>query len=232
MRRPLSLLLALLAFASTAQAGNRPDVRCVVFSPDGTRALVLTGGVQDGSGFGTAGLTVVDTGTGRTLREVKATSQTGTVEEVVASLLRGEQALLSRNGLTPGRSARPVYARPFPVQAPLWTEGLPAGASATIPVRLWTRPVPVRLSVRSLPSSCRSTDLLPPGEGPAGFTLSVGGQVVHADRSLPAARECAVRYALERVDVRGNRAVFVLRAYTPGFEGPNAEPVVVAATLR
>ncbi|WP_216318043.1 DUF2259 domain-containing protein [Deinococcus aestuarii] len=229
MRR---LTLALLALASFAGAGDRPDVRRVAFSPDGARALVVTGGVRDGSGFSTAGLTVVDTGTGRTLREVTRTSQTGTVEEVVGSLLAGERPLLARSGLTPGRTARPVYVRPFPVEAPGWTEGVRAGTSATIPVRLWTRPVPVRLSVRALPSSCRYRDLLPSGEGPAGFTLEVGGQTVHLDRRLPAARECAARYALERVDVRGNRAVFVLRAYTPGFEGPNAQPVVVAATLR
>ncbi|BDP41887.1 hypothetical protein DAETH_18560 [Deinococcus aetherius] len=226
------LLLALLALTPFAEAGNRQGVRRVTFSPDGTRALVVTGGVQDGSGFSTAGLTVVETGTGRTLREVSATSQTGTVEEVVASLLRRERALLARNGLTPGQTARPVFTRPSPVQAPVWTEGLRAGTSATLPVRLWTRPVPVRLSVRSLPSPCRSTDLLPPGEEPAGFTLDVKGQTLHLDRGLPASRECAARYALERVYVRGNRAVFVLRAYTPGFEGPNAEPVVVAATLR
>ncbi|WP_102128546.1 DUF2259 domain-containing protein [Deinococcus planocerae] len=229
MRR---LMLALLALVPVAEAGNRFDVRRVAFSPDGARALVVTGGVQDGSGFSTAGLTVVDTGTGRTLREVSATSQTGTVGEVVAALLRRERPLLARNGLTPGRTARPVYVRPFPVQAPVWTEGLRAGAGATVPVRLWTRPVPVRLSVWPLPSSCRYRDLLPQGEGPAGFTLEVGGQTVHLDRSLPSSRACAARYALERVDVQGNRAVFVLRAYTPGFEGPNAEPVVVAATLR
>ncbi|MEF2279102.1 DUF2259 domain-containing protein [Deinococcus sp. YIM 134068] len=232
MRRHLTALLALLALAPVAEAGNRPDVRRVAFSPNSTRALVVTGGVQDGSGFSAAALTVVDTGTGRTVRAVAEVSQTGTVAGVVASLLRRERSLLARSGLTPGRTSRPVYARRFPVLAPVWTEGVAAGASATVPVRLWTRPVPVRLSVRPLPSSCPYPDLLPEGERPAGFTLVVGGQVVHADRVLPASRQCATRYALERVDVRGNRAVFVLRAYTVGFEGPNAEPLVVAATLR
>jgi predicted secreted protein len=34
------------------------------------------------------------------------------------------------------------------------------------------------------------------------------------------------------VDVQGNRALFTLRALTPGFEGPDAVPVFVAALLR
>lgn len=125
-----------------------------------------------------------------------------------------------------------MYARGFPVLAPVWSEGIAAGSSRTTPARLWTRPVPLRLSVRPLPSPCPYPGLLPPGERPAGFTLTVRDQVIHSDRTLPPGRECAARYALDRAYVQGNRAVFIVRAYTPGFEGPNADVVPVAARLR
>lgn len=224
--------LTLLALAATARAGDRLDVERVAFSPDGTRALVITAGVQDGSGFSLATLTALDTRTGRTLLAVSARSETAPVSAALAGLLRREGARLARLGLRPDRTARPVYARTVPVQAPVWTEGTPAGRSTVTPVRLWTRPVAVWLTVRPAASGCRFPDLLPDGEGPAGFTLTVNGQTVHTDRVLPARRECAARYALERVYVQGNRAVFIVRAYTPGFEGPNAEVVAVAARLR
>lgn len=232
MRVLRSAVLTLLALASSALAGDRLDVRQVAFSAGGTRALVVTGGVQDGSGFSVATLTALDTATGRPLLGASARSEAGPVSSVVAGLFRREGPRLAALGLGSGRAARPVYVRTFPIQAPLWTEGIPAGRSATTPVRLWTRPVPVRLTVRALPSGCRFRDLLPPGERPAGFTLTVNGQTVHSDRVLPAGRACAARYALERVYVQGNRAVFIVRAYTPGFEGPNAEVVAVAARLR
>ncbi|GBF05450.1 hypothetical protein DAERI_040210 [Deinococcus aerius] len=232
MRALRTTALTLLALASAALAGNRLDVRQVTFSADGTRALVLTAGVLDGSGFSYAAAQALDTRTGRTLLRASAQSGTRPVPAVVSALLARERSRLAPLGLASGRAARPVFAQPVPTHAPVWTEGTPAGSTLVAPVRLWTRPVPVRLSVRRLPSGCRFSELLPRGEGPAGFTLTVNGQTVQSDRVLPAGRECAARYALERVYVRGNRAVFIVRAYTPGFEGPNAEVVPVAALLK
>lgn len=229
-------VLTLLALTSTlfsaARAGDRLEVRRVAFSPYGTRALVVTGGVQDGSGFSVAALTALSTGNGQPLLHAQTRSETRPVPATVSALLSRERPRLLPLGLVPGRTAQPAYARTFPTLAPSWSEGVRAGHSATTPVRLWTRPVPVRLEVSPLPSPCEYPGLLPPGEGPAGFTLKVRNQVVHADRTLPPDRTCAARYALDQVYVQGNRAVFIVRAYTPGFEGPNAQVVVVAARLR
>ncbi|EYB68272.1 hypothetical protein DEIPH_ctg025orf0129 [Deinococcus phoenicis] len=232
MRPLLTAALALLALAPTARAGDRLDVLRVAFSPYGTRALVVTGGVQDGSGFSVAALTVLGTGNGQNLLSAQARSETRPVPTVVTALLARERPRLIPLGLVPGKTPPPVYVRTFPALAPVWAEGVRAGASATTPVRLWSRPVPVRLAVQPLPSRCPYPKALPPGERPAGFTLSVNGQTVHADRALPPERLCAARYALDRVYVQGNRAIFIVRAYTPGFEGPNAEVVAVAAMLR
>ncbi|GMA16341.1 DUF2259 domain-containing protein [Deinococcus metallilatus] len=232
MRFLLTALLVLLTLSSSARAGDRLEVLRVAFSPYGTRALVVTGGVQDGSGFSVAALTALGTGQGQRLLEAGARSETAPVPALVKVLLARERPRLLPLDLVPGVTARPVYARTFPTQAPDWAEGTRAGSSATTPVRLWTRPVPVRLTVRPLPAQCPYLGLLPPGERPAGFTLTVNGQTVHDDHTLPLERRCAARYALDRVYVKGNRAVFIVRAYTPGFEGPNAEVVVVAAKLR
>lgn len=218
--------------ASAARAGDRPGALRVNFSPNGQHALVVTGGVQDGSGFSTAALTVLDTGTGRTRFAAAARSETRPVSAVVGGLLSRERPRLAALGLPRVQEARPVYAHPTPVAAPAWSEGLQAGQAVTLPIRLWSRPVPVRLEVRALPPKCAFRDMLPPGAPPAGFTLKVGGQAVHTDRALPAARACAAGYALDRVYVRGNRAVFLVRVYTPGFEGPNAELMAVATTLK
>lgn len=232
MRACLTAVLGLLLLSPVARAGDRLDVARVAFSPDGTRALVVTDGVQDGSGFGVARLSVLETAGGRPLYAASARSTSEPATWVRDWLLRSEAVVLSSLGLRPERAARPVYARTFPKAAPLWTEGTRAGSSATTPVRLWSRPVPVRLTVRNVPSRCAFPEMLPTGERPAGFTLIVNGQIVHADRALPPGRECAARYALDQVYVQGDRAVFIVRAYTPGFEGPNADVVIVAARLR
>lgn len=231
-RRSVLVVALVLLLGSGAQAGNRLDVERVAFSADGARALVVTAGALDGSGFSFAAVRALDTRTGRTLLNVNARSETASVPALVNSVVARERSRLTPLGLTPGRAARPVYALTFPVLAPVWTEGTRAGSSTTTSVRLWTRPVPVRLTVRALPSRCRFPELLPEGERPAGFALTVNGQTVHSDRVLPAERECAARYALDRVYVQGNRAVLIVRAYTPGFEGPNAEVVAVAARLQ
>ncbi|MFC5847660.1 DUF2259 domain-containing protein [Deinococcus petrolearius] len=45
-------------------------------------------------------------------------------------------------------------------------------------------------------------------------------------------RTCAARFRLGRMDVRGHRMLLTVRAYRPGFEGPDAPPMFVAARLR
>ena len=67
--------------------------------------------------------------------------------------------------------------------------------------------------------------------------VRVNGQVIHTDPLTPTRPathplNCAAGYTVERVDVQGNRVLVTLRALTPGFEGPDAVPVYVAATLR
>lgn len=224
--------LAVLTLVSGALAGNRLEVQRVAFNLSGTQVLMVTAGRLDGSGFSSAGLQVVDTASGRTLRQATAQSGSLSVARTLTALLRREKGALRRWGLWPGRVSSPVYRRTFPLAAPAWTEGTGAGGQQTVLARLWTRSVPVTLNVFALPARCGSAALESSGQLPAGVALRVNGQILLRDRTLPADRRCAVRYALERLDVQGNRVAAVLRAYTPGFEGPDAQPLLVAARLR
>ena len=214
-----------------ALAANRPEVTRVAFSPGGARVLVLTRQVLDGSGFPEARLVVLDTATGRTLRDRTLSDQTPGVTPAALEtrVLRAEQARLKGWNLWPGRTSVPRYrapASPFPS----WDEGIGAGQSRRVLAARWSRPVPLDLAVRASGAPCDYPDLLPGGTAPAAFTLRVGGQgVATAQVRLPS---CAVRFRLDRVDVQGDRALLTVRAYRPGFEGPDALPVFVATRLR
>lgn len=224
-------LLVLIVLPSAA-AGNRLEVQRVAFNAPGTHVLVLTAGHLDGSGFSAAELQVLDTSSGTTLLQARLRSERSGVAQTVTSLTRQHGGVLKRLGLWPGRTSTPAYRRAFPVLAPVWAEGVRAGQHRTVQARLWSRPLPVQLLTFALPSRCRYQDLLPEGEQPGGVALRINGQLLYQDCALPGNRQCAARYALERLDVQGNRVVAVIRAYTPGFEGPNAEPLVLAGRVR
>lgn len=231
--RALTRTLALaLALTPAAQAGDRPQVVRVAFSPGGAQVLAVTGWVADGSGFPSASLSLLDTASGRLLHEASAQHRQGQLNgaQVRASLLASNAAQLRLAGVAGRPDSRPKFARPWTARAPQWGEALAAGQSRTTPVVLWSKAVPVTLSVRHSTAPCAYRGLLPPGEGPATFTLKVNTQLLRTPAS-PAV-PCAARYALERVDLSGNRVLVTVRAYGPGFEGPNATPIFIAATLR
>lgn len=231
MRHLLTLTLA--ATVTLAAANERIPVNHVRFSADSSRVMVLSSGVRDGSGFGTASLKVFSTATGAQLYSRQQTA------EALPNTLRWTllttpptPATLFAYGLTPGAVSAAKYNRVYPQPFPQWSDGLGAGQTEITNVALWSAPVPIKLSVYALPSACPYGDLLGPGNAPTGFRLTVNTQTIHQDQSLPADRQCAARYSLERVDVRGNRVLVTVRAYGPGFEGPDATPIFIAATLE
>jgi len=230
MSRLLPLLLA-FSLTSLAGANDRLPITQVRFSADGTQVMTVVTGKRDGSGFGHAQVTVLDTRSGRILHQATRTADTGPVG-VLNALLSTPATRAAIAPFTARPLSTPRSQQTYPVPYPRWADGIRAGQAEVTPVRLWTRPVPVRLEVLRLPARCPYSEMLLPGERSAGFRLLVNGQEIWRDRTLPAARACATRYTLERVDVQGNRALFTLRALTPGFEGPDAMPVFVAALLR
>ncbi|GHF49344.1 putative secreted protein [Deinococcus metalli] len=229
MRRLLALLLA---SGTVALANERLPVTHVRFSVSGDRVLVLTSGVKDGSGQGAARLDVLSTAGGTTLYRQSRTAD-ASPGSLRAALLNAPAtaARLHTWGLWPGRVHAARFARTYAAPYPRWSDAATSGQTERTAVNVWSRPVPVTLDVYALPSTCAYPEMLG-GFVPAGFRLSVNGLVVFQDAALPAARACAAGYTLERVDVQGDRALLTVRAYGPGFEGPDAEPVFIAATLR
>lgn len=227
-----SLALAILTLSSSAVAGDRIPVVQVRFSPHATRVMAVTAGMQDGSGFGAASVDVLNTTSGATLYR-RTLTQDAPPNTVKNRLLAAPPtpATLTVSGLRPGVPSTPRYQRTYARSYPEYTEATLAGTTTVTPVALWTGPIPIKLTVTARPGACPDPDLLN-GYVAAGFTLSVNGQVIHTDAALPAARRCTVGYAVDRVDVRGNRILVTVRGYSFGFEGPDARPVFVAATLR
>lgn len=220
------LLVALLG--SQALAGDRLPVTRVAFNASGDRVLAMVQGEQDGSGFPAAQLHLLNTVTGRTWSfKAQGTTEQQSGTKLMTDLLARQQGTLRQLGYASGKTSTPRYQRQMPVQAPVWGEGAGAGETQRTSVKFWTKAVPVALQVLPAQTPCPRPSSLPEGQTPARFILSVNGQQVGAT-AVP----CASRYSLERVDVKGNRALFTIRAYTPGFEGPNADPVFVATTLR
>ena len=220
------------ALVSSAAAGDRPTVQKVVFSPDNARVLVQSIWKADGSGFPHAALAVLNTGTGQTVKRVRGyTENTAETPGAVLNwLLTRNAPLLRDHSLSAGSATTPRYQRPATQAAPAWSEGLAAGQSRVYNVFLWSKEVPITLSVQKSQAPCPNAGSLPRGEGSAVFSLDVNGQklVTPATPQTP----CSARYALERVDLRGNRILVTVRAYSPGFEGPNATLVYAAGTLR
>ncbi|PNY83046.1 hypothetical protein CVO96_12970 [Deinococcus koreensis] len=205
----------------------------VRFSASGARVMVLSSGVQDGSGFGTATLSVLDTASGLLVyRRTRTADQAPNALRLELLRTPPTPATLRAAGLQPGQVSAARFNRVYPTFLPQWSDAVPAGQTQLTSVALWSPPVPIRLEVYALPSTCPYPDLLPAGTSPAGFRLSVRGQTVHRDLALPSGRRCAGGYTLERVDVQGDRALLTVRSYSPGFEGPDATPVFIAVTLK
>lgn len=219
--------------AGVASAGDRLPVVSVLFSPDNARVMATVAGRQDGSGFAQTRLVVLDTASGRVVRQADLASpnDNATPAEILNELLRREKQLLSDSGFQPKRTSTLRYRKVFSSVNPEWNEAVRAGESRVYNIKLWSRPVPIRLSVQRSNASCNgaTAGMLPTGESSASFVLNVNGQDIVPSSPLP---ECAARYVLERVDLSGNRAIFTVRAYHPGFEGPNAKAIFVAAYLR
>ena len=85
MRRLLPLLLA-FSLTSLAGANERLPVTQVRFSADGAQVMTVVSGERDGSGFGTAQVTVLDTRSGR-IRYAATRTDDATPRRVLNALL-------------------------------------------------------------------------------------------------------------------------------------------------
>lgn len=214
-------ILTLSAFGA-AHAGDLPRLQSYGFSPDGKYHLSVSAYRQDGSGFGQARLEVRDTG-GKLLEseELEDRSAEAMPEMLASMLVNRSQDMLARYRLQRPVAGEPLWLRPVPLPSlELWPEAhsgeieLPRGRGPNI---AWE-------AAAVSGEGCEWKEML---QGPVRrLSITVGGEswnTVQPEGDL----ECAAAYAVEGVWRYGPYLAVLVRAYVPGFEGPDALPVFV-----
>ncbi|GGR04452.1 DUF2259 domain-containing protein [Deinococcus ruber] len=223
MRRTPLLMTAALLLSGHTLAADFPDTVQQGFSPDGAYHLLLTAYYQDGSGFPRAALQITDVRRNTILyrREQTWEQEEGSAADLAALVAQwrsGQASVLSRYHL-----AAPVPGTRLFQLPPLTPQSYPATSAGSVATRLG------RLSLSSfpLPSKCTHNDF-----PTLGFALGLGVRELQHDRRLPASRACASGYRLETGYQYKNSVAIILRVYSPGFEGPDAVPLVVTAVVK
>lgn len=223
MPLPKSLCLFALALA-TAQAGDLHTVSRVIFLPNSAAVLAIDEGQHDGSGFPFVEFTVLDTHNGKTLwHAAQHPQKEGDVSPLREKWFRTYWTKLKQNfdfgpAMDTVKPSKPRYQLPAPDVVPVGMWG-----QAQVNVKLWSKPV--RIEIKEAPSGEQCPEYV--YWKPQSYALYVGGQKLAAGK-----HNCAMGYTLSRVDVKGNRVLVALNAFTAGFEGPNNEQIFVAATLK
>ena len=215
------IFVLVFTLVGAVRAANHPDIVQQGFSQDARYHLLLTSNVRDGSGFPSAALQITDVQRNfivyRRTHTWKDNAGTA-LQTLVAAWRSGQTNILAKYHLTSPVIGDQLFNRPA-----LPPQSYPGDSTATQATRagLLTL-VPV-----ALPSTCGYSDL------PArGFSLKLGSRELQHDRRLPASRTCASGYTLETAWRYRQSLAVIVRAYSQGFEGPDATPLVVTTHLR
>ena len=232
-------LIGLALLANPALAGDAAQFNPLGFSEDGRYFAFEEYGIQDGSGFPYANLTILDVA-----RDAWAAGSPLRIrlEDDTASLAdaRGD-----------ARTQAEPYFDTMAIATPALTvalngDGEPAGDGSLLS---FGKPG-YGLEGLQDPATLTLTTTLPDYSGPCttdygldppvGYVLALetaqGSTELHADRSIPASRGCTVAYRLYGVFApldwayKGLTPVAVLSVYTHGFEGPDRRFIAVPVT--
>ena len=232
-------LVVLALLASPALAGDAAQFNSLGFSEDGRYFAFEEYGIQDGSGFPYANLTILDVA-----EDAWAAGSPFRVrlEDDTASL-------------TDARDEARTQAEPhfdtLAIATPALTvalngDGEPAGDGSLLG---FGKPG-YGLEAIQDPATLTLTTTLPEYTGPCtaeygfdppvGYVLTLetgeGATELHADAAVPASRGCTVAYRLYGVFApldwagKGLTPVAVLSVYTNGFEGPDRRFIAVPVT--
>lgn len=207
---------------STGQAANRPDIVQQGFSPDARYHLLLTSFIQDGSGFPSAVLQITDVQRNATIysqtRTWKDAAAGATLQMLVTAWRTDQTKILAKYHLTSPVAGEQLFNRPA-----LPPQRYPDNVTVSQPTRVGL----LTLVPLTLHSTCGYSDL------PArGVILKLGSRELQHDRRLPASRTCATGYTLETAWEYRKSLVIIVRAYSQGFEGPDASPLVITTHLK
>ncbi len=232
-------LAGLAVLAYPALAGDAAQFNPLGFSEDGRYFAFEEFGIQDGSGFPYANLTILD-----------VAGDTWAAGSPFRVRLEDEAATLA-DARDEARTEAEPHFDTLAITTPVSTvalngDGEPAGDGSLLS---FGKPG-YGLDALQDPATLTLTTTLPDYSGPCttdyGFdppvgyvlTLEVAGGTteLHADQSVPASRGCTVAYRLYGVFAplewagRGLSPVAVLSVYTNGFEGPDRRFIAVPVT--
>lgn len=220
------------ALLGVAQAGDIHTLSRVIFLPNSAAVLAVDEGEHDGSGFPFVEFTMLDTRDGKTLWHAahhplpdkngfkfERYHDVGDVQKLREQWFKTYWTKLGQSS----DLGAPVFSKPrYQLPAP---DLVPAGmwGQAQVKVKLWSKPVPI--FIKQAPSGEKCPEWV--FWKPQTYALYVGGQKLAAGK-----HNCAMGYTVSRVDVKGNRVLVAINAFTAGFEGPNNEQILVAATVK
>ena len=220
------LLVLLVALCGLARAADFPNIIQQGFSRDARYHLLLTSWVQDGSGFAAAALQITDV-----RRNVVVYRLQHVWTQEIVSAARRSTLVRTWRGAQLKVLRRYGLVAPVPGQRLFNAAPQPNSPSAA-PISILTRAGTFTLTSLPFKSGCRFSD-----RSTLGFALTLGGRELQRDSRLPASRACASGYRLETA-YRSNPSpgksalAVIVRVYLPGFEEPDATPLVVTAALR
>jgi predicted secreted protein len=234
-----STLASMALLAAPAQAGDAAQFNPLGFSADGRYFAFEAYGIQDGSGFPYASLTILDVAEDKWAAgspfDVRMEDDTATMADARDAVRAEAEAQLDALELT-----TPALT------VALNGDGEPAGDGSLLS---FGKPG-YGLDALQDPATLSLTTTLPDYTGPCttdygfdppvGYVLtletSTGSTELHADQAIPASRGCTVAYRLYGVFAplewayKGLTPVAVLSVYTHGFEGPDRRFIAVPVT--
>jgi predicted secreted protein len=239
MARLGASLFGLALLASPALAGDAAQFNPLGFSEDGRYFAFEEYGIQDGSGFPFANITILDTAADKW---VAGSPFRIRLEEDAASLAEARDA--ARTQAEPHFDSLSIATPPLTVA--LNGDGEPAGDGSLLS---FGKPG-YGLDALQDPATLTLTTTLPEYTGPCttdygldppvGYVLTLeaseGATDLHADTNVPASRGCTVAYRLYGVFApldwayKALTPVAVLSVYTHGFEGPDRRFLAVPVT--
>jgi predicted secreted protein len=231
-----SVLLAASLPATAVLAGDAASFNPLGFSEDGRYFAFEEFGIQDGSGFPYANLTILD-----------VTEDKWAAGSPFRIRLDDETATLAEARHAAQLAAAPHFAS-LAIETPALTvalngDGEPSGDGSTMTFGSPGYGLAPPQDVSTLTLTTTLPDYAGPCvtdygfDPPVGYTLALdalsGVTTLHEDEAVPASRGCTVAYRLYGVFAPldwaglGLAPVAVLSVYTNGFEGPDRRFIAV-----
>jgi predicted secreted protein len=231
-------LLALLALAIPALAGDRALVDIIGYSEDARYFAFEEFGIQDGSGFAYSSIYIVDLDTDSWVVGTPIREQADD-DGVSLGQIRAEMQLLAAKNIADFGIVVPAE------YAALLGDGAPGSDGSTLRFGApGFGPGDVSGDYQLRLSTFPTTAAAPCAEWfsvePMGYQLVIadqgGERLIHRDGALPRSRGCPVTYRLHGVVLPFNagsisHAVALISVYPGGFEGPDRRFIAVPLGL-